>query len=583
MHRSFLALSSLLGAIAIPALLGAQTTQRVSVSSTGLQSNGPSLGPGAIAASGQFVAFTGNASNLVAGDTNNAADAFVHDRASGMTERVSVSTAGLGGNQSCGDPRVSADGARVAFIGSASNLVSGDTNGADDIFLRDRVAGTTTRVSVSSAGAQASGASGYVALSADGNWVAFASAASNLTPSDTNAASDVFVHDVPTATTTRVSVATGGVQSNGSSNLPALSADGRYVVFTSLATNLAAGDTNGVRDVFVHDRVAATTVLVSVDSSGALANGASGVGIQGPATSLDGRVVAFSSSATNLVASDTNALTDVFVHDLISGATSRVSVDSAGFQGNGESYFPSLSADGRYVVFSSNASNLVAADTNGNHDVFLHDRASGATSRVSVASTGFQAVGNSSPTLPPSISADGRSIGFDSGAANLVTGDTNGAWDVFVHDRYAAPLVYCTSGTSAGGCAASISASAQPDVAGSSGCTVLIDGVDGQRVGIVFYGLTALVQPWCPAGGGTSFLCVKPPTQRSGPQSSGGTAGLCDGALALDWHAFQSASPGALGNPWSAGSKAFVQGWFRDPASCKTTALSDALELTYVP
>jgi hypothetical protein len=165
----------------------------------------------------------------------------------------------------------------------------------------------------------------------------------------------------------------------------------------------------------------------------------------------------------------------------------------------------------------------------------------------------------------------------------LVAGDTNGHWDVFAHDRYAAPLVYCTAGTTANGCAASISASAQPDVAHSNGCVAAVNGVDGQRTGIVFYGLSSLVQPWCSAGGGTSFLCVKPPTQRSPPQSSGGTIGLCDGALTLDWNAFQLANPSSLGNPWLAGTKAFVQGWFRDPASCKTTSLSDALELTYQP
>jgi hypothetical protein len=145
------------------------------------------------------------------------------------------------------------------------------------------------------------------------------------------------------------------------------------------------------------------------------------------------------------------------------------------------------------------------------------------------------------------------------------------------------PVVYCTSGTTSGGCAASISASANPNVAHSNSCQINISGVEGQKTGIIFYGLTSLPQPWCVSGGGSSFLCVKPPTARTGPQSSGGTSGQCNGALTLDWNAFQLATPGSLGQPWASGNKAYVQGWFRDPPACKTTSLSNAVELTYVP
>jgi hypothetical protein len=145
------------------------------------------------------------------------------------------------------------------------------------------------------------------------------------------------------------------------------------------------------------------------------------------------------------------------------------------------------------------------------------------------------------------------------------------------------PLVYCTSGTTTNGCAASITASANPKVTHSTPCQINVANVEGQKTGIVFYGLTQLIQPWCSLGGGTSLLCVKPPTMRTGVQSSGGSINACDGALALDWNAFQLANPGALGNPWSAGNKVYVQGWFRDPASCKTTSLSNAIELTYQP
>jgi hypothetical protein len=145
------------------------------------------------------------------------------------------------------------------------------------------------------------------------------------------------------------------------------------------------------------------------------------------------------------------------------------------------------------------------------------------------------------------------------------------------------PVVYCTPGTSSNGCVASLTANANPNVAHSTPCVISVANVPGQRSGIVFYGLSALPQPWCSLGGGSSFLCVKPPTMRTPPQNSAGTNGACDGALLLDWNAFQLANPGALGNPWGAGNKAFVQAWYRDPPSCKTTSMSDAVELTYQP
>src|SRR5207249_1268748 len=207
---------------------------------------------------------------------------------------------------------------------------------------------------------------------------------------------------------------------------PALSADGRFVAFGSDATNLVAGDTNGTTDVFVHDRQTGTTERVSVASGGGTqGNGKSGGFFAFPALSADGRFVAFQSDATNLVAGDTNGTTDVFVHDRQTATTERVSV-------NGFSAGPALSADGRFVAFHSTGSNLVAGDTNGATDVFVHDRQTGTTERVSGASDGTQ--GNDA-SAGPALSADGRLVAFHSSATNLVAGDANRAYDVFVHDR----------------------------------------------------------------------------------------------------------------------------------------------------
>jgi hypothetical protein len=155
-------------------------------------------------------------------------------------------------------------------------------------------------------------------------------------------------------------------------------------------------------------------------------------------------------------------------------------------------------------------------------------------------------------------------------------------FETYVIGGASTPTVYCTSGTTVHGCTASISASANPRVGYNSPCQVTVNNVEGQKNGIVFYGLTQFIQPWCTAGG-SSFLCVKPPTMRTGVQSTGGTANSCNGTLSLDWNAFQLANPGALGAPWVVGEKAFVQGWFRDPGNCKPTSLSNAVELTYLP
>jgi Tol biopolymer transport system component len=410
----------------------AQTTARVSVDSNGVQGNngsGAYYRPTSISADGRYVAFFTRASNLVPGDTNGAEDVFVHDRQTGTTTRVSVDSAGLQANFDCWAPSISADGRYVAFWSLASNLVQGDTNGTADVFVRDGQTGATTRVSLDSAGLQGNAGSGDPSISADGRYVAFDSGASNLVPGDTNGAQDVFVHDRQTGTTMLVSVDSSGLQGNRHSSRPSISADGRYVAFTSDAANLVPGDTNGITDTFVHDCQTGATRRVSVDSAGLQADGAS-YGF--PSISADGRFVAFENAATNLVPGDTNGWEDVFVHDWQTGVTTRVSVGSLGQQANFIGEYPSISADGRFVAFASEASNLVPGDTNGDWDTFVHDCQTGVTARVSVDSAGVQGNGASSM---PSISADGRCVAFWSLAGFLVPGDTNNTDDIFVHDR----------------------------------------------------------------------------------------------------------------------------------------------------
>jgi hypothetical protein len=382
-----------------------------------------------ISSDGRYVAFASYASNLVSDDTNGRWDIFVHDRETGQTTRVSVDSAGVQGNNDSRDPSISSDGRYVAFESHASNLVPNDTNGRDDIFVHDRETGQTTRGSVDSAGLQGNSDSRNPSISSDGWYVAFESYASNLVPDDTNNMRDVFVHDRLTGQTTRVSVDSAGVQGNDLSLYPSISSDGRYVAFDSQASNLVPDDTNNMRDVFVHDRQTGQTMIVSLDSAGVQGNS----GSYRAFISSDGRYVAFESHASNLVPNDTNDVRDIFVHDRQTGQTTRVSVDSAGVQGNdhSDSFDKCMSSDGRYVAFYSYASNLVPNDTPGACDVFVHDRQTGQTTRVSVDSAGVQ--GNSS-SFTPSISSDGRFVALHSWASNLVPNDTNDNYDVFVHD-----------------------------------------------------------------------------------------------------------------------------------------------------
>jgi len=410
---------------------GPGSTTRVSVATGGGQGNGSSFVP-AISADGRYVAFYSDASNLVSGDTNGARDVFVRDLQTSETTRVSVSSSGAEANGDSFAPALSSDGRYVAFSSAATNLVDGDTNDANDIFIRDRQANTTTRASVGYDGSQANGGSDQPSLSGDGRLVAFTSVASNIVNGDANNLRDAFVYDRQTGTAQDVSVSTAGVQGDLESATPELSANGKFVAYSSFADNLIADDENEGNDIFVRDLTANTTERVSEFTGDYEAEGDS----QRPSISADGRYVAFDSDDWDLVWGDTNDTFDVFVNDRATTVTTRVSVDDSGTQSNGDSFRPSISADGRYVAYYSEASNLVSGDANGSTDVFVYDRRSGATKRVSVAAGGEEASGDS---VRPALDGSGHLGAFESDATNLVPGDSNRFTDVFVRDPLGTP------------------------------------------------------------------------------------------------------------------------------------------------
>jgi hypothetical protein len=271
-----------------------------------------------------------------------------------------------------------------------------------------------------------------------GPLVAFVSSAINLVPDDTNGVGDIFVR-TPGFSPTRVSVSSSGAQANNASHSPAVARDGLFVVFQSFASNLVPGDTNGFEDTFVYDRAARSTTRVNVSSSGEQANSEPGRTLQEQKAGVpsvggsSSQGVAFSSFASNLVPGDTNGKLDVFVRDRQGGTTRRISVSSAGVQGNGDSYGAKITANGRYVTFTSEATNLVPGDTNGVSDVFIHDLTLATTTRVSVSENGAQGNGPSNTSgRNTGMYPNGNAVMFESLASNLVSGDTNGLRDVFV-------------------------------------------------------------------------------------------------------------------------------------------------------
>ena len=417
-----LALLALLASAATAS--GPGVTTRVSVASDGTQGNGESSNP-TISRDGRTVAFESYASTLVTGDTNGMPDVFIHDNVTGATTRVSVASDGTQANFGSFGSALSSDGHSVAFYSQANNLVTGDTNAKFDVFVRDLLAGTTERVSVASDGTQGNNPSWHPAISADGSYVVFDSDATNLVTPDTNAKRDVFLRDRAHSATFRISVGVGGTQTDGDSSNPVISANGGKIAFSSSATNLVNGDTNGFTDVFVYDRSTQAITRVSVATDGSQANGTS----LSPAISSDGRYVAFESAASNLVAGDTNGKSDIFIHDNVTGATTRVSVASDGTPGNNDSYVPRFSGDQHAVAFMSLADNLVAGDTNSVADVFVRNLVTNTTTRVSVAWDGAQ--GNNGSSYP-ALSSDGSVIAFQSNATNLVAGDSNAKQDIFV-------------------------------------------------------------------------------------------------------------------------------------------------------
>ena len=390
--------------------------------------DGASTDP-AVSADGRYVAFVSEAENL-AGPANGLADVFLADRQTGAITAVSTvpgSAAAADGASFSVD--ISADGRYVVFDTAATNLVPGDENGMADVLRYDAQTGETILISRrGAAGAQGDGPSSFPTVSGDGDRVAFVSQASILVGGDTNNKSDVFVRDVLAATTSRASTDASGRQAKGLSDAAVIADGGTWVQFSSSAANLVSGDTNRARDVFLKNLGTGKVIRASVRSNGTQGNGASSVGD----LSANGAVSAYSSLASNLVKGDTNNTGDVFVYDRAAKTTVRASKDGP-TEGNDQSFAATISADGTYAAFQTWATNLVPGpDGNGaNADVLQYSVGARSLVLVSIDEGGGWPVGAS---FAPSLSGDGALVAFASLATDLVSDDGNGTSDVFAFE-----------------------------------------------------------------------------------------------------------------------------------------------------
>lgn len=374
-----------------------------------------------LSADGRYVVIASASKTIVPNDTNNASDIFVHDLMTGANLRVSVSESGIEGNGSSFSPVMSGNGRFIAFSSSASNLVSGDTNGTADIFIYDVDTRAIERI-VTDTGEQGNDRSYSPSISDDGRFVAFVSRANNLVPSDTNFVDDIFLYDRQTKTLERINVRQDGASTFDPSRNPAISGNGRYVAFESLTplTDILHSD----YQIYRFDRIERTMRLVSKSVSGEVAFGSS----EEPSITRDGRFVCFWSYGNNLVPANTFGA-DVFVYDADTGEIEWISKGIPGLGYANSSFDPRITADGRFVSYVSLGSNLDFDDNNNDWDLFVHDRTNSWNDRVSIDASGY--AGRQSDAV---LSSDGSHLMFQSDV-DVVSGFAAGSFDLFLHNR----------------------------------------------------------------------------------------------------------------------------------------------------
>ncbi|MBI5929396.1 MAG: fibronectin type III domain-containing protein [Chloroflexi bacterium] len=400
---------------------------RISIGSDGQQGNRSSSWVN-VSADGRYIVFQSDASNLVPNDSNNTTDIFVHDRVTCETTRVSLASTDEQANGPSDTPNISGDGRYVVYTSYATNLVAGDTNGYADVYLYDRQTRQVIQINAATNSQDSSygGDSGWI--SADGRYVVFDTQSNTLvSPPETNFVRDVFVRELATGEIRMASRSLSGVSNADPSSVGTISGDGRYVVFISSSTSLVAGDITRNNEVFMRDMQTNTTRRISMSTSGGETNGSA----NSAKITTDGRYVVYTSSATNIVPNDTNNSIDVFLYDVLNNTTTLVSLADNEEQAIGDANNTWISDDGRLVAFGSYARNLVANDTTPLHyrGFYVRDLWTGHTVRISQGSTGLP---TSDDVFDTALSRDGRIAAFVSYDATLVPTDQNAVSDIFV-------------------------------------------------------------------------------------------------------------------------------------------------------
>lgn len=506
--------------------------ERVSVTPLGLGGSGYSMAP-SVSYDGRFVSFGSHASNLVPGDTNGLPDIFVVDRTSGQVKRANVTGSGVQDNGGAGLSWLSGDGRYVAFRSFATNLDPLDTDPSPDIYLHDLQTGQT--VLVSQRFGPGSGPDGCIvsSVSNDGRYVAFDCNDDNILPNDPCPYTDVYVKDMLTGVVETISVGNQGEPSDGDSGYAAISADGRFVAFHSAATNWFSGNVNRNYNAYVRDRVLGTTTLVSHNVFGHCSTRAGGVN---PSISADGRRVAFQGWGQWLMpwlGGGMLTVWQVYLKDLEDGSMRYVSFDFQGGLPDHESTVPQLSGNGRFIAWESWASDLAPTPNHGMQDIFLHDLETGTTIQISRGMSGEAA---NDYSVTPAIDFDGTVVAFASRASNLVPGDVGQIVDVFVREcDVASPAVYCYAPPGVSGCSPAMSFQGTPSATAGSGFLLEGQGLVGGEVALLLYGTRS--DEARPALGG--WLCLSGRPHRTPPQPTGGTLPVaCDGTWSMDMNAW---------------------------------------------
>jgi Tol biopolymer transport system component len=544
--------------------------------------DGGSRGP-VISPDGRFVAFLSDASNT--GPTTVRGQVYLLDRLSGALELITQDPNGAPGVHP--DPSysqytlalgISSDARFVLFASDMGGLVANDTNTQPapsiqllsmNVFLRDRATGVTPDRMPD--GTTGSGYSSYATMSSDGRWIAFHTT-NGIDPLDTDGLADVYLFDRTSGSTVLVGLTSAGAKPVGGAAVGGISDDGRFVVLSTAASDMVAGDTNGQRDVFVRDLWTGTNELISVAAGGLQGNGLAG----GSHISPDGRFVLFGSFASNWPG-HTFAVLDLYVRDRLLATTTLASVREDGTPAYGAKQPFAMSADGRYVLWGSSVAGITSTDVNLKDDVFLRDTLAAGTTLVSA-----QPSGTSSGAFSYSgdLTPDGRTIVFSSKSSVLTTPNiVDFVEDIFVREcTSTVPTVYCIANSTINGCTPTISSIGTPSASLTSGFDVALTSARNQKVGLLFYGHSG--PTLAPFFG--RWLCVAPPLKRTALQSSGGSAvgDDCTGALHFDFNALIA---GGADPALVTGAQIDAQYWARDGGAPFGVYLSNALAFEIQP